>query len=286
MMEKRYYLNPSNSKHIKIGIKPATSLFNKEFTGFFVDVVMDGKTMKPVSLGGLDGFLNLCQSLRGFEELKFVYPGSVGNYEIMNNPLLMNINKKNIGGSVCFVVDTQNGDNFIIAQNTCQELLKNECIIIAAIQTFSSLSKDVEKKFNNLVNTSTNDFTATLADVRKTGDLLNIEILINFNELFKVCVDETTRFKSASATERESLKRKRAPPKRTKAAKKSEDHIVIETVESDSIEPNDTNESASDSAGEPSTGDANAVEIDDHDYAATPLGITESGQRMEPELYM
>lgn len=260
-------------------------MFNKDFTGFFVDVMIDGKSMRPVTLGGLDGFLNLCHSLRGFEELKFVYPGSAGDYESMNNPLLMNINKKNIGGSVCFVVDTQNGDNFTIAQNTCQELLKNECIIISAIQTFSSLSKDVEKKFNTLVNNSTNDFTTTLTEARKLGDLLTIEILINFNELFKICVDETTRFKSAGVSQPEKRKRSN-PAKRAKQAKRTEEHnyVEIETVELDN-EPPVEQSSSTESANETET--EITVSVINDNITPTNRGLIESGQRVvDSELFI
>lgn len=69
-MEKNFYLNQSNSKFISIGNRLATKLFNKDSVGFYVEVTVAGKNMKPMSLGGIDGSMILCQSLRYFDELK------------------------------------------------------------------------------------------------------------------------------------------------------------------------------------------------------------------------
>lgn len=55
LLEKKFYLNQSNSKYITVGIKPATKFLNKDNTGFYVDVLISGKNIKPVSLGGVDG---------------------------------------------------------------------------------------------------------------------------------------------------------------------------------------------------------------------------------------
>lgn len=48
-----------------------------------------------MALGGLDGFLNVCRVMRTFDELKYAYLGTTGNYDeiVCDNPI--NIYKKN-----------------------------------------------------------------------------------------------------------------------------------------------------------------------------------------------
>lgn len=94
LCEKRYYLNGSSSKYIVVGINPATKMLSRESCGFYVEVGINGNNMKPMFLSGIDGFLNLCKSLRTFDELKFTYPNAAGNYDEMKNELPLNINKK------------------------------------------------------------------------------------------------------------------------------------------------------------------------------------------------
>lgn len=260
IMEKRFYLNASNTKYVKIGFKPATKLFNKEFTGFFVEVAIDGKNMRPMALGGIDGFMNICKSLRSFDELKYTYPGSSEDYTKMKNAVPINISKKYMSGSLCFCIETQLGDSCMIAQNSCTELLKYECLIAASIKKMVAMVGDVEKQFNDLVAKSSSDFSELLAESAKSGDLMKIEIITNFNDLFKICVDEATRFNSTTTISAEtSPKRKRAVnPKRTSKKPKPNDCTehnyalvdIDETEDVEIIENNKESESGTQSGGE------------------------------------
>lgn len=51
-MEKRYFLNKSNSKWIPVGVKPATKILVSDSVGFFVEILIDGKNTIPFVVGG------------------------------------------------------------------------------------------------------------------------------------------------------------------------------------------------------------------------------------------
>lgn len=298
-MEKRYYLNQSNSKYITIGICPASKLFNKDNCGFYVDIGIGGNNMKTMSLGGTDGFLNLCQSLRSFEELKFTYPGSAGDYKTIVHQLPINITKKPWRGSLCFHIETINGDYASIAQNTCADLLKFEKLVIASAKMLQSLVENVELKFHDLVNKAATDFSTVINAVEKStdlNDLLSIEIVTNFNDIFKKCIDETTRFNATNAVAGPSSgvpKKRRAamPSTATKRSKKTkiDDHTYAieseEVVEIDPPPPADTDIDTG--ADTPVDTDIETV-IDKAADTGTsvPLGMIEDGQRFESEHYI
>lgn len=198
-MEKRYFLNNSNSKYITIGIKPATKILHEANTGFFVEVAIDGNNMKMMSLGGLDGFMNLCKSLRSFDELKFTYPNTAANYSDVVNQFPLNISKKPWNGSICFHIESMMGGYCVIAQNSCSELLKIESLIVAGIKKLQSFMSDAESSFNEIVN-KPSDFSETITNVQKSGDLLKIELLSNFNELLKLCMDKISGLNASGIT--------------------------------------------------------------------------------------
>lgn len=269
LMERHFYLNQSNSKYITIGIKPASKLQNKANIGFHVDINIGGKTMKPMSLGGLDGFLNLCQSLRSFEELKFTYPQYASNYDDIETQFPLNISKKPYNGMVCFNIESLNGGYAVIAQNTCTELLKFECLIVASVKKMQSLVSDIETKFHDFVTKCSTDFAGTIKAIEKSMDTLSADIFINFNELLRVCIDQLSLINTAAAGSTATTpKRKRvSKPKSQKKAKQDEDHNYTgNDAESDEVELIEVTE----------------TQFDEHvsDKQADPLGLIESGQRM------
>lgn len=299
-MEKNFYLNISNSKYLTIGIKPASKLFNTESTGFYVDVCIGGN-MKPMSLGGLDGFMNLCQALRSFEELKFTYPMSAGNYDEMEAAMPLNISKRPYQGMMCFCIENELDQRASMAQNTCSELLKFENLIISNIKFLQTLATQMEAKFNTLVKKCASDYPATIKEVENSKDTFSSDVLTNFNELLRACMDQFVRFESASTSGTTPSKRKRNAANAVKAKK---------TVEERPVKSKKTQEDhsyAADTETEASIGDhANETEatvtisdsadvgseIEDgsdspqSNKSVEPLGIQESGQRFESELYM
>lgn len=144
-------------------------------------------------LGGLDGYYNLCRSLRSFDELKFSYPGTAGNYDDIETEFPLNITKRNIGGGLCFMLENTNGESACVAITSIMEMLKYENLVIAAIKKFQEMSMEIEKKFNELVNKATNDLAGALLEVDKKGDHVLIEMITNFNDLFKICIDNMAR---------------------------------------------------------------------------------------------
>lgn len=94
LFEKRFYLNKSNSKWWSIGIVPFSKLFADEATGFYTEIAIHGnnaKQWKPMFLGGIDG---LFQSLREFDELKYLYPTAKCDYALIENDVEMTVTKR------------------------------------------------------------------------------------------------------------------------------------------------------------------------------------------------
>lgn len=60
--------------------------------------------------------------------------------------------------------------------------------------------RDVENKFNTLVKKSITDMPTALADNAKNQDWLGIEIIGNFNDLFKWCVERAATIKKPTPT--------------------------------------------------------------------------------------
>lgn len=283
LMSKNYYLNASNTKFLKVGIKPSSKMF-KECSGFAVEVALDGKNMSPMSLGGLDGFLNLCQSLRSFDELKFAYPTSAAKYDEIESPFPLNINKKQIGGTMCFCIETMNGDTATIAHITCTELLKFENLIVSGIKKISALVSDAEGKFNDLVNKASLDFGKMLIDTEKSGDLLLIEIITNFNDLLKICIDEKKKFIDTNVEK--PAKRRRAMAKKGSKKMKESEHIYAVTV-GETEEDIEIIEEVDEAAVDKPLASTNGNEVGNGaEKQKDPLGLVESGQRFDSEVYV
>lgn len=246
-------------------------MLNKECNGFSVEVAIDGKNMAPMSLGGLDGFLNLCQSLRSFDELKYTYPTSAGKYEEIETQFPLNISKRQFGGTLCFHIETTNGETALLAQNTCSELLKFESLIASAIKKVGAIVPEAEAKFNDLVNKASNDFTKVLADTEKSGDLLLIEIITNFNDVLRMCMDETKKFIGINTDKAPKRKRNMAGKKSAKKSRES-DHTYVEIE--DEIEVIEDH-------ADDDTKITEAVE-----KSVEPLGLIESGQRLDSEILL
>lgn len=225
LLEKNFYLNASNSKYLTIGIKPATKLHSKANVGFYVEIHISGKNMKPMSLGGLDGFMNLCQSLRNFEELKFTYPQAAANYDDIETPFPINISKKPYNGMLCFHIETMQGGYAALAQNSCSELLKYENLIVVCIKKLQAIVPGMETKFHDLVQKCAIDYATTIKEFEKSEDTFAIDIFMNFNELLRVCIDQLTLINTAATTSNNPApKRKRAS--NVKRAKKSKQDDV------------------------------------------------------------
>lgn len=280
-MEKNFYLNQSNCKWITIGIQPATKLINKDYTGFYVDVAICGKSMKPMSLGGIDGFMNLCQSLRSFEELKFTYPMAAANYSEISTPFPMNISKKPWNGMMCFHIETINGDKASMAQNSCAELLKYENFIVFSIKKMESIVNDIESKFNDIIHKGAKDYSTTVKEIEKTMDTFAADIFTNFNDLLKMCIDQVNRFNVNPSA---PSKRKRTTPvagKRAKAKKNDVDHSYADTADTVEIDGEIPNEVESDESAP-----ASELANESTENEPLPLGLIESGQRVESEVYL
>lgn len=223
LMKKKYYINNSNTKWLTVGIKPASKFLGPDAAGFYVDTMIGGGKMKPVSLGGIDGFINLCKTLReNFDEFKYAYSSSSNNYANMSSLPPINIIKAPIGGNLCFQIELPTGTAFI-AMSSVMEILKNEKLFSAAAKSeyaflltscmlelfqcgnvfmifiilifhffplaMSLLAADCEKKFNDFVVKGATDMAALYIEAEESNNLLLSEVLINFGELFKMCVE-------------------------------------------------------------------------------------------------
>lgn len=282
-MEKFFYLNASNCKFITIGIRPASKLFNKDLCGFYVDVVIGGGKMKPMSLGGLDGFLNLCQSLRTLDDFRFIFPQSAGNYKEILSPFPLNISRRPWMATVCYDIETANGENNSIAFVSCMELLKFENLIIAGIKKLKGIIDEIELKFDNFVRKCAKDLTATIKETEKSMDTFGVDVLMNFSEFLNACIDQVNKNNASGmgiavagpSTKKKVVKRKAAAtvvkqakkPKPTETCDTNDGIVEVSETEPESA-PNEHNYAAGDI-------------LEDE----TPLGLFESGQRFESEYY-
>lgn len=192
LLEKRFFLNGSNTKWISIGITPASKILAAEASGFHIDIFMSGAKMAPMSLCGIDGLMTLCQSLRALDEFKYAYPGTAMKYEEIEKEVPMTIGKKYFGGSLCYHFESANGSAFI-AMTSVMELLKHESLLNGAAKYLEALVPDIERKFNDFVTKASSDLAAAITDADKSGDLLLIEVVTNFGDLYKFCVEQIIR---------------------------------------------------------------------------------------------
>lgn len=176
LMEKRLFLNQSNTKWVALGIKPESKLLGEEATGFQFDIAIGGSKMPLMSLGGSNGFLNLCQGLQSFEELKFAYRGTVSDYDDIDTEVPLNISKKTFGGNLCFCIEAPSGDTAFLAITTAMEMLKMERIIVASSKTFTSLAADAEKRFNDFVAKAANDLAAVEKEVETMATSFSLKL--------------------------------------------------------------------------------------------------------------
>lgn len=260
LMEKRFYLNASNSKYVTVGVSPSPKLLNME--GFHVVVTIGGSKMKPMTLAGLDGFLTLCRSLRSMDELKYVYPNTAGDYSQIAVEFPISISSRPYFGRPCFFIETVMQESSIMAQSTCQDLLKIERLIIAACNKLQSLVETAEKEFNALITKSAVDLPKAMSDVIKSEDLMLIEIITNFNDLFKMCIDAVTA--GSANTPAASTSPRKAPKPRTRGQAKST-KVQAAAVATGGVDFAETNNS-----------------VDLSEEAETDAGINESGEQLGP----
>lgn len=193
--------------------------------------------MAPMTLGGLDGFLNVCRVLRTFDELKYAYPGTAGNYDDIDCDHPINVYKKNLNGGLCFMIETSKNETAYIGLTTLMDMLKYENLIISLAKKMQQLSNDIEKKFNDLINKAVVDLSTTLFDVDKSGDALLIEILSNFNDLFRLCIDTKTKNNENTSAGKKRRTRTQATSVKNKQAKLLEDdHSYAKEVAGGSAE--------------------------------------------------
>lgn len=74
LMERRYYLNNSNSKYISMGIVPATKMLDSDARGFHFEAVLAGEKSFPLPLGGLEGMSSLFRAIREIPAFSRVLP--------------------------------------------------------------------------------------------------------------------------------------------------------------------------------------------------------------------
>lgn len=193
-MEKRFFINSSNTKWIGVGLVPASRILSPEANGFYAEVTIDGgKMTRPLCLGGTSGFLYLCKYLRSMDELRFAYPATMADYSSIDNLISpINIAKQRIGGSMCIIVThTISGCCGYIAISSATELLRCEKMILSLSNFINDHAEQSEKKFVDLVTRAKNDYSKLMFEIDMESDLLAIEIITNFNDLFNLVVDAT-----------------------------------------------------------------------------------------------
>lgn len=168
--------------------------------------------MSPMILGGVNDFMWLCKTVRGFDEFKFAYPGTATEYSQVTNATAINVMKKFIGGNICFIVESIAGSAYM-AMTTIMDLLKIEKLIVVGFKTMEQIAPEVERRFNEFAGSP--DLSHFFAEVENSGDLLQVEILANFSELFQICI-ENKKAISGSENEKASSNSSKTPTKLNK----------------------------------------------------------------------
>lgn len=151
---------------------------------------IDGDKTSPLALGGLDGFLNLCESLRDFDEFKYVFPASKADYLDGETRVPFNIMRINRGSSILFTITNVFGESICIASTSLMQMLKFERLIAATIEKDVAGVESVENNFNIFINNAVSDMSEAWKTIEKKGDFLLIEIVTNFNDLVIACIDK------------------------------------------------------------------------------------------------
>lgn len=117
----------------------------------------------------------------------------------------INIIKYPYKGNICFNIETVNGDTAFIALTTPMEVLRIESLVVAGVKNLEGMIPTMTTKFEKFIKSASVDMAAAIEDSKKSGDLVNIEILTNFNELFLTIIDtvpKRTTKKNGTETQR------------------------------------------------------------------------------------
>lgn len=213
--------------------------------------------------------------------------GTAANYATVPRSSTFNISKKNFGGNMTFHIEAATGGNAYIAMTSVLELMKNEGLIIAAIKLLNNVVSDAEQKFNNFITKGTADFSALIRDAEKSGDLLLIDMLTNFNELVKICIENKTALGNSELSQcspapsnitpepeagpsKIQIRKRRNETSRSSENKAKRNHKLPEPVEL--IESDETNEppmiqSTEQPTAQPTDQLTESTTSDDHSYA-------------------
>lgn len=74
LMERRFYLNASNTKCLRMGVIPATKILSPEAAGFHFEVYLDGEKCAPLAIGGAKGLASLLTTIRDIPEFSKIPP--------------------------------------------------------------------------------------------------------------------------------------------------------------------------------------------------------------------
>lgn len=69
LLEKRFYLNNSNTKYLAIGIVPLTKILDKDADGFRIEALLGGQNAPSVPLGGIEGLASLLDAIHEIPSL-------------------------------------------------------------------------------------------------------------------------------------------------------------------------------------------------------------------------
>lgn len=113
----------------------------------FADIILGGEKIKPISFGSPSTFLNMCKTLRTFDELRYAYPASCGDYETMMDEMPVNITRVPYKGNLCFQIDVMNGGSAFLALTTVMEVLRIENLVLAGFKNLECMAPAITNKF-------------------------------------------------------------------------------------------------------------------------------------------
>lgn len=219
--ETRLFINNSSTKWISIGVVPSAKII--EEPGFKVDVQIGGDKMKPMSLGGLDGYLTLIHNLSEIPELEYI-AGTLSETIPKPSKDLFKITQSMIGKTACLVIADGAENKAYLALPTIEELFERHLLIHSTITKLNLSLNDIENEFNALIREGM-PAIITKATTIAAPCMLCLQLLSNFKEFIGICIAFTNNkdsvdFASASAENDEASFKQAAAAAAEKKKKK------------------------------------------------------------------
>lgn len=164
----------------------------KTTTGFYVEVKLDAlKSDQQLLLGGKEEAMLLLKGLRLIPSMKGRMEGTKWVYP--NGESYIAIQTSCFGRNVYVIQNSRKSGISYLVESTIMELLANEKLILAAIESFNP--EEIEKRYNELVEGCSVNRSQFFDKLWASTNQIDLKIMANFEHLFNICVDKVNKTK-------------------------------------------------------------------------------------------